>query len=154
MTLLDRTDGENTGGLLELQCAPQLLLYGQVASVQLGPLTLTAADPWLLLYCTQETRYYRETEQESDNGPVWAVELGGFVPGDAVLVRGVMQALPWWRWVVRGRDNVGTLRQAGDATMALNVKADFGIDPMMSGDRGYALRFGDTLPVRPGLVIP
>lgn len=151
-------DGQpNYAGNYLIRCAavafvkslPPVVTPGSVS----GSLVFHTGFSWQNVYGTEETKEYEEKPDETDDGTIWNVQISCFLPGDSAQLRFTLDQMVRHRFIVECEDNVGLRRRVGTKVENLSFAYSFGVDPQMSGRRGYKLSWSGKLTSPPPIVI-
>lgn len=151
MTDLLFAGGNNIAGLFKIRCAPVAGILTLPLPAPAGPIqvstgpTFAQGYAWYTIYGTEGTKDYSEEQQMTDNGPVWAVKLSLFLPGDSADNRGSLLEMTHHRFVVECQDNLGLWRRVGTKEQNLELSYRFGTDAAAGGRRGNWLTFSGQL---------
>jgi len=155
---LNYAGGDNPAGIYLIRCVPVVGVKSLPTPATGGPMEV-AGPPvfhpgyaWLQLYGTEGTKTYAEEEEETDNGPIWSVSVGLFLPNDSSLVRSNLSQMARHRYILECQDNSGQWRRLGTQVESLQLKYKFSIGAQVSDRRGATLTFSGTLTQIPPMV--
>lgn len=146
--LLFETGSTNIGGSLLIRFAPVAAISQLPPPAPSGPSTpptFRAGFRWYSCYGTEGTKPFDEEQSQSDNGPVWAVKVQAFLPGDSAGLRQALRELSRHRFVLELEDNVGLLRRIGTLIENLELTYSFTTGAAMGDRRGFKLVFSGSL---------
>ncbi|GAB3958218.1 hypothetical protein GCM10028805_52120 [Spirosoma harenae] len=159
MTDLLFAGGNNTAGLFQVRCAPVVGFSTFPLPAPSGPIqinsnpTFSEGFAWYTIYGTEGTKDYQEEQQNTENGPVWAVKFSLFLPGDSAALRGSLSEMVHHRFVIEVQDNVGIWRRIGTPEQNLELSYQFAINAAAGGRRGYVVAFSGQMTNPPPYVV-
>ncbi|GAB3956697.1 hypothetical protein GCM10028805_47360 [Spirosoma harenae] len=151
MTDLNFQGGNNIAGLFQVRCAPVVGILTFPLPAPSGPIqtseqpTFSEGFAWFSIYGTEGTKDYQEEQQMTENGPVWAVKLSLYLPGDSPLNRSSLDEMVRHRFIIEVQDNLGLWRRIGTPEQNLELTYQFGISAAAGGRRGTVLTFSGQL---------
>lgn len=158
MTDLNYAGGDNPAGIYLIRCAPVVGVQSLPTPatggpmVVLGPPVFYPGYAWLQLYGTEGTKTYSEEEEETDNGPLWSVSVGLFLPGDSAQQRRSLSDMARHRYILECQDNMGLWRRLGTRKETMQLKYKFGIGGQVGDRRGATITFSGALTQMPPMV--
>ena len=134
---------DNLGGGYRVRFAP----VAEIAAMPTvaGAVTFRAGGRWAEVYGTDNSKNFGEDASETDNGPVWAVKINLFLPGDGAAIRAMLADMMRHRQVVEAQDNNGLWRRAGTLTEPMSFSYKFTTGDEVPDRRGAVLTWAGSL---------
>lgn len=146
--LLFSTGVNNLGGNFLIRFVPVAGIASMLPPATSGPSTqptFKTGFRWFLCYGTEGSKTIDEQQSDSDQAPVWTVQVATFLPGDSAEVRQTLAELVRHRFVLEVEDNVGVIRRIGKPAENLSLSYGFKTGGALGDRKGAVLTFSGQL---------